>query len=40
MNQREFITLLGAGVCAAAIAYNEDSPHCPAARGKILWRKI
>jgi hypothetical protein len=28
------------GSYLAAIAYNEDSPHCPAARGKILWRKI
>src|SRR6516164_10848576 len=27
------------GSYLAAIAYNEDSPHCPAARGKILWRK-
>ena len=28
------------GSYLAAIASNEDSPHCPAARGKILWRKI
>src|SRR5215831_6713405 len=28
------------GSYLAAMAYNEDSPHCPAARGKILWRKI
>src|SRR5262249_983899 len=28
------------GSYLAAMAYNEDSPHCPAAPGKILWRKI
>src|SRR5215813_5011004 len=28
------------GSYLAAIAYNKDSPHCPAARGEILWRKI
>src|SRR6516165_4028114 len=48
VKRREFITLLESaadglaarGACAAAIAYNEDLPHCPAARGEIVWRKM
>src|SRR5215467_7223696 len=30
--------LAARGARAAAIAYNEDSPHCPAAR--VVWRKM